>query len=254
VTEGRAVRAAEVHVVAPPRPCSYLAGRDARSEYRLALDADDARLDALLVRGWRRFGPVYFRPACDGCGECVPLRLPLAQFAPTRRQRRARRKCARLRVSLGAPRVDEERLALHRAWHAWRERARGWEPGDLDAETYFSELAFPHPAARELCFHDGDRLVAVGLCDVTARAWSAVYFFYHPDVARLSPGVAHVVIAAEMARARGIPHLYLGFRVAGCPSMAYKADFRPHELLVGRPALDEEPTWAPSPPPLQGPV
>jgi arginyl-tRNA--protein-N-Asp/Glu arginylyltransferase len=78
---------------------------------------------------------------------------------------------------------------------------------------------------------------------VTPRAWSAIYFFYDPAVARLSPGVANVMLCLALARQRGIPHVYLGYRVLGCPSMRYKATFRPHELLRGRPGPDEEPRW-----------
>jgi len=74
-------------------------------------------------------------------------------------------------------------------------------------------------------------------------AWSAIYFFYEPDLARLSPGVANVMLCLELARMRAIPHVYLGYRVLGCPSMRYKEGFRPHELLVGRPGPDEEPRW-----------
>jgi len=233
-------------LVEAPRTCAYLPDRNASLEYRLMLDVEPDELDTMILRGWRRFGPIYFRPACAGCAQCVSIRLPADRFAPTAAQRRARRRCGRLHVTIGAPRLDEERLALHRAWHATREAARGWEPAALDAEGYFQQFAFPHPAGRELAFRDpaqGGRLVAVGLCDVTRRAMSAAYFFYDPSIARLSPGVANVLLCVELARAQGIPHVYLGYRVAGCPSMAYKAGFRPHELLDGLPAFDEEPVW-----------
>ena len=88
--------------------------------------------------------------------------------------------------------------------------------------------------------------MGLGLCDETANAWSAVYFFYDPGLARLSPGVANIVFQLEHARTRGISHVYLGYRVADCPSLSYKGNFLPHELLQGRPALDEAPRWLPA--------
>jgi arginyl-tRNA--protein-N-Asp/Glu arginylyltransferase len=202
-----------------------------------------AEYEEMLVRGWRRFGPVYFRPACVGCGECLSLRVPVARFTPTESQRRALRRCRRFRITLGRPQTDEHRLALYAAWHADREADRQWSPAPLDADDYFQQFAFPHPAAHEIAFWDGERLVALGLVDVTPQAWSLVYFFYHPDMARLSPGIANVMLGAELARDRGIPHLYLGYSVAGCASMAYKSGFRPHEVLVGRPGPQEPPCW-----------
>ena len=45
-----------------PRPCSYLAAESASLETRLMVDVEPAELEAMLERGWRRFGPSYFRP------------------------------------------------------------------------------------------------------------------------------------------------------------------------------------------------
>jgi arginine-tRNA-protein transferase len=234
-------------IVEAERQCSYLPDRRASLDHRLMAQVSAEDFETMLVRGWRRFGPTYFRPACAACGECVSIRLPVASFTPTESQARAARRCRRFRMTLGPPQVDDERLALYRAWHASREEMREWAPSALDADSYFYQFAYPHPAGRELAFYDGDRLVAVGICDETPHAFSAVYFFYHPDIARLSPGVANVLACVELARARGIPHVYLGFRVLGCTSMKYKAGFGPHELLLTRPGFDEEPAWvAPS--------
>ncbi|QSQ16858.1 arginyltransferase [Myxococcus landrumensis] len=239
------------HEVEDPRPCSYLPERQASLENLVMQDVSPEEYEHLLVRGWRRFGPVYFRPACADCHECVSLRVPVDTFRPNRSQRRARAACAHLRVEVGRPRVDEERLSLYRAWHAERESSRDWEPSPLTVREYSLQFAFPHPSAREVAFYDdspedGPRLVALGICDETPHAWSAVYFFYDPAFAGLSPGTANVVFQVELARARGIPHVYLGYRVQACASLRYKGSFRPHELLKTRPALDAPPAWAPA--------
>jgi leucyl-tRNA---protein transferase len=246
------------HVTESPGPCSYLPERQSSLEQKVMTDVTSEEFEQLLVRGWRRFGPSYFRPVCEACSECVPLRIPTASFRPNRSQRRARAACARLRVVVRTPRVDEERLALYHAWHGWREEAREWNPSELSPRDYFLQFAFPHPCGREVAWYDdeapgGPRLVAVGLCDETPRAWSAAYFFFHPDYASRSPGSANVVKQVELARERGIPYVYLGFRVRDCASLRYKGTFRPHELLQGRPGPDEEPRWElaaePEPPP-----
>src|SRR5205823_6365924 len=118
-------------IVESPRPCSYLNERVASLEHRIVVDATPEELEAMLVRGWRRFGPDYFRPACGACSECVPTRVPTDRFTPSRSQRVASRRCAGLRVVIGAPRVDEQRLELYHDWHAFREEARGWDPSPL---------------------------------------------------------------------------------------------------------------------------
>lgn len=234
------------HFVEAPRPCSYIAPERASLEHRILLDVEPEELEAMLSRGHRRFGPDYFRPACPSCDACVPTRILAAEFTPSRSQRRARNRCASLRVMVGPPRVDEDRLALYHAWHAERELAREWTPGKLSARDYFYQFAFPHPSARELSYHDDDaggRIVAVSICDETPNAWSAVYCFYDPAYARLSPGVANVLTIVDIARSQGKPHVYLGYRVTDCASLRYKESFHPQEILIGRPEEGEEPRW-----------
>ncbi|MGH7440846.1 MAG: arginyltransferase, partial [Polyangiaceae bacterium] len=78
-------------VVEKPRPCSYLEGRAASLDVRVMLDVTPAEMQTLLEHGWRRFGPMYFRPACAQCSECVSLRVVVGGFAPSKSQRRAAR-------------------------------------------------------------------------------------------------------------------------------------------------------------------
>lgn len=232
------------HEIEPPRSCSYLPDALASLENRLLLEVTPSELGSLLERGWRRFGAHYFRPACTACGECVSLRIPVARFVPSPSQVRAYRRSRRFLLRWGRPRADSERLDLYHAWHEQRESAREWPRSGLTHEQYFHQFAFPHPAAHELTWRDeAGRLAAVGLADATPAGLSAVYFFYRPDIARLSPGVANVLHLADIARQHGVPHLYLGYRVRDCASLRYKANFRPHELLVGRPGSSEEPRW-----------
>lgn len=214
------------------------------------VDVLPVEVEAMLERGWRRFGPAYFRPACLACGECVSLRVPVASFAPTRNQRRVLRKGLGFRAEVGAVRVDAERLALYAAWHAGREKARSWEPSPMDRDDYDNQFGFPHACAREIAYYDddagdgkGSKLMGVGLYDETPLALSAIYFFYDPAYARNSPGVFHVLNLVHLAAQQGKTHLYLGFRISDCASMRYKALFRPHELLIGRPGADESPCW-----------
>jgi leucyl-tRNA---protein transferase len=234
------------HLVEAPRACSYLPDTEASLEHRLMLDIGPEELDYLLERGFRRFGPDYFRPACPRCSACVPTRIVVAEFAPSKSQRRAQRKAASLRVTVDEPRVDEARLDLYHLWHADREAARDWQPSTLDADEYALQFAFPHPCAREVAFHDdeaGGRLVGVSICDEAPKAWSLVYFFFDPAYAPRSLGIANVLVGVELAAARGIPYVYLGYAVTDCPSLVYKSAFGPREVLDGWPRLDEAPRW-----------
>jgi arginine-tRNA-protein transferase len=233
-------------VVERPHPCSYLPAESASLEVRLMLDVTPDELEWLLERGWRRFGPMYFRPACRACSECVSLRIPVERFSSSKSQRRAARACARLRREVRSPSVDDDRLALYARWHDDRERSRGWDSNPTTRARYRVEFAFPHPCAREATFYDDDaggRLVGVGLFDETPRALSAAFFFFDPAYAKYSLGTFNVLALIDDAKRAGLRYVYLGYRVAGCASLRYKELFAPHELLRARPALDEPVEW-----------
>jgi leucyl-tRNA---protein transferase len=225
--------------------CMYLPPRMASNQYRTMVEVSAEEFQEMLARGWRRFGPVYFRPACGGCRECVPIRVPVKAFQSTKSQRRAHQKCASLKLEIGTPKADDERLALYHRWHRMRETERGWPESAITKDEYQMEFCWPHPCAREFAYYEGTRLVAIGYVDQTPEALSSIYFFYEPEYKERAIGIASVLREIETARELGLIYLYLGFRVLGCPSMEYKTQFRPHELLVGRPAADEEPVWLP---------
>jgi arginine-tRNA-protein transferase len=231
------------HSVQRPRQCAYLPDRLQSIETRLMLDVSPAELQWLLEHGFRRFGPAYFRPACRGCGECVPVRVPSMSFQPSANMRRVLQRARHLRVEVGEPQIDEPRLELYRRWHANREAARGWEHDDALPEDYAVNFCFPHPSSRELTYWEGSELVAVALTDETPDALSAVYCYHAPERASLSLGTVNVLTHLSLARDRGLRHVYLGYRVEGCASLRYKGRFRPQERLVAFPKLDEEPVW-----------
>ncbi len=239
------------HWFSEPHQCAYLSERRSSLEYRLMLDVTVEEMDHLLERGWRRFGPAYFRPGkvpegCGPCGSCVPLRVPVEAFSPSKGQRRIIRKCAGLRLVVRSPRVDDERLALYHRWHKMQGDSRGWGEDHLDAEEYYHQFAFPHPCVREFAYYDEERLVAVAIVDETPRALSAVYTYHDPDYRKWSLGTASVLFQLRMAVQLEKTYLYLGYRVLGCMSSEYKASYRPHELLVGWPEFDQPPLWVPA--------
>jgi arginine-tRNA-protein transferase len=233
------------HRIAGPEPCPYLPGLDSTTETLLMTGVSLPELERLLERGWRRFGPVYFRPVCNGCNECVSVRVPVEAFAPSVNLKRVARRAAHLRVEVGVPEVDDVRLALYRRWHASREQERGWKPDRIGAESYAMQFCFPNPAAREFTYWEGSELVAVGIADETPHALSAVYCYHDPARKRLSLGTYNVLRALQYSRERGLQHVYLGYCVEGCASLRYKARFQPQERLA--PQADEQvPSWIPA--------
>lgn len=232
--------------VEDPKPCPYLDGRISQMEHQVMLEVSSDESDALLERGFRHFGPVWFRPLCEGCQACVSVRLDVRQFLPKRSQKRAWKAMQSLRPMIRRPGVDAERLALFHAWHQERERARGWFAETLDEETYYMQFAFPSSTTQELAYYDDNangRLMMIGIYDVTPRTISAIYCYHDPAYQHLSPGVGNIMTLLDMARRNGQQYLYLGYQVMDCPSLRYKANFGPQEILMGRPLQSDAPQW-----------
>ncbi len=214
-----------------PDTCHYLPDRQATQEYVIVGQISPQEYEDFMNRGWRKFGPMLFRPICAACQECRPLRVDTARFLPDRSQRRAWQKNADLTVRYAAPSVDAGRLDLYRRYQAAQTIAKDWPEADRTEPGYaFQFIQNPVPAV-EISVWEGETLRAVALTDITPNVVSGVYHFHEPDCRERSLGTFVMLHTLALAQRLGKRWAYFGYYVAGCGSMAYKTRFRPCEIL-----------------------
>src|SRR5438045_2173296 len=76
--------------IAAPSPCGYLPDQQWSLEYEYVAQLSPDEYLQRMLEGWRRFGTMMFRPACQHCTACRALRVRAAEFRPDRSQRRCR--------------------------------------------------------------------------------------------------------------------------------------------------------------------
>jgi len=201
--------------------------------YEIVAHLSAAEYSERLQQGWRRFGHALFRPECSSCRECRSLRVAVDSFEPNRSQRRAwDANAADVRLEIGAPAITRPKLDLYDRFHNHQNQSKGWpEHSPKDPNDYFDSFVDNPLVTEEWCYYVGERLVGVGYVDRLPVGLSAIYFFYDPAERDRSLGTFNVLAVIRNAGESELPHVYLGYFVAGCRSLEYKCRFRPNEVL-----------------------
>lgn len=219
-----------VFFATPPHDCSYLPDREATTMFvDPRANVDKKLYSQLTALGFRRSGSHYYRPHCEHCNACVPVRLKVDQFQPDRNQRRVLRKNEDLSCRLVPAAFSERYYRLYA--HYIEERHRD---GDMYPPSREQFTSFLVDGATDSWFMEislGDELAGLAAVDLLDDGLSAIYTIFAPELEDRSLGTFAVLWQIEEARRRGLPHLYLGYWIRECRKMNYKTRFKPIEAL-----------------------
>jgi len=215
-----------------PIPCPYLPGRMERRLVAELVGRDVASFhDTLSQAGFRRSHRFAYVPVCRDCNACATVRILAPAFAPGRTHRRILKRNADLIGCEVPARATAEQYGLFTAYQSGRHAG-----GEMARMDFFDYQALVEDTPIDTCvveFRDpAGALVAACIADRVADGYSAVYSFFDPDAPQRCLGTYAILCLVEQAQRRGLPYVYLGFWVADCRKMAYKAQFQPLEAYT----------------------
>ena len=232
--------------VTTPYKCGYLANKLAQSLIAAPHHLVDSQVySGLITQGFRRSGKFAYRPHCETCNACIPIRLILSEFAPNRSQKRAFKQHVDLTASIMPLHFSQHHFELYNSYqhlrHADEDNLNQTEPKD-EAEQYRQFLCQSNVESLMIEFRDAsNEIKIVSVVDIVQDGVSAVYTFYDAseskasygtNTKRASYGTYSIMWLAEWTKNLDLPYLYLGYWIQDSQKMTYKQQFKPQEKLI----------------------
>ena len=210
--------------------CSYLEDQEERLLVYVGGGVSQmADYEYLLGSGFRRSGDQVYRPHCPTCSACRSLRISVADFNPSKNQKRVISK--NRDITSRTSNVNKpEYYTLYQRYISERHADGSMFPPTPEQYQSFINDDWRNTLYVEL--HLEGELAAVAVTDVMQDCLSALYTFFDPNLTHRSLGTLAILEQINQARLLEKHYLYLGYQIDSCQKMNYKSKFLPNEQYI----------------------
>jgi len=210
-------------------PCSYLPNKQERLLISVEPQLNTTEgYSWLMSQGFRRSGDQVYRPHCVNCTACQSIRLPVADYKPSKSQKRLLKKNQHLTIKISTQQQENYYLLYEKYINAIHHDGAMYPPSK---EQYQSFLTCHLTQQHFIETWHNDTLVCVAVTDELPDALSAVYTFYHPDYKKSALGLYSILKQIEFCQQLNKEFLYLGYQIDECKKMNYKNRYFPYQIL-----------------------
>ena len=211
--------------------CSYIDKMDAQSLVVTPYKSiNQNTFQDLIEKGFRRSGQYIYKPNCKSCTACIPIRLSVKKFLPSKTQKRTYKKHGYFTIREAPLSFKKNHFDLYLKYQNKRHSFINNEQNNLD--DYNDFLIKSNVKSKLIEFWDGDLLKIVSIVDIVSDGISAVYTFYDPDDDKVSYGTYSIIWLINWSKAHQLKYIYLGYWIGECNKMKYKTNFKPYELYI----------------------
>lgn len=208
-------------------PCGYFKEKISTYQYFSSFQYDADSYHGLMNMRFRRSGTVFYKPVCENCNECKPIRIGASDFELSKSLRRILKKNEDITMEIGEPTPTEEKFELYNKYQQLKHGASEKKTArDIISFLYFSPVN-----TMEIEYKLEGKVICISIVDLSASSLSAVYTYYDPDYSDRSLGTYSAIKEILLCRERNVPYYYFGYYIKDCPAMSYKARFKPYEIL-----------------------
>ncbi len=213
-----------------PHPCSYIDDEMASTVFLNPKQTiNQALYSQLSDYGFRRSGTHIYKPLCENCDACIPMRIPADIFRPSRSQKRTWNRNQDLDVRKVYDIDNGEHYKLYERYINERHTDGDMYPASKRQFQNFLVIEWNCCVYYEFRF-EGE-LIATSVADIMDNGISAVYTYYDPDKDKRSLGSYAILYLVEECKKHHLGSVYLGYWIKSSNKMNYKSSYRPLEIL-----------------------